>query len=308
VRRLVDWIASFLATAPPLWVGVALLLAGLVGMVGMITYNQSTLFCMKCHEPNGIFVSFDSNHVSHTPYKKDDQHCLACHTDKDFYVIANNWLREVRSDVGYVTNAEAARLPNPEPGYSDADCLKCHYDVLKLDESVKLELPAKLAPIGLRFSHRRHLWVKDFPAEAQKRLGELRRQSEWTKEQKDELDFLFRAQLGWCGQCHDRLQPAAGGDLAVDRTVNYFTLNPMACVGCHLDARRERHPGTIHLALPSEETCRRCHTGTFHGRFTTFRAECEGADQRDCQRCHPQWRPEEADEDSLPPPVAVLED
>jgi hypothetical protein len=293
-RRWLKLIAMLLEKAPPLSVGLAMAVAGAVGMYGMITYNQANLFCLKCHAPNGIFNSFEESTVAHTPYKKDGARCLSCHTDKDFYDIAASFVRETARDFTHVTNAEAARLPDLDPGYTDADCLKCHYDVMKLDGAEKLELPPKLAEIGLRFSHRRHFWIKEFPPEARARLTELRALPTPTKEQQDEIDFLYRAQLGWCGQCHDRRQPTAEGGERLDRSINYFSLNPMACVGCHLDARRARHPGTIHLALPREETCRRCHSGSFHGRFTTFRAECESDDKRDCARCHPQWKPPEA--------------
>lgn len=291
LAQLIKLIETFLVKAPPLWVGVGLIVAGIIGFEGMVTYNQASMFCMKCHEPDGIYRSFEEDHVSHVPYKRDDVHCLACHTDKDFYVFASNLVDHAQDGFAKMTSAELTHLPAQDPGYTDTDCLTCHYDVLKLDEAEKLELPERVAQIGLRFSHKRHFWVKDYPAEAAERLGKLSAASVLSEQEKQELEFLLRARLGRCSQCHNRLQPLEGGEQEIDRTINYFSINPMRCIGCHTDAVRGVHPGTVHLNLPSEETCRRCHTGTFHGRFTIFRAECEGRDQRDCQRCHPGWQP-----------------
>lgn len=297
-RRLVFWCEHFLVTAPPVYVGLGMMVAGIMGFVGMVTYNQSSFFCMKCHAPTGVFVSFDEESASHTPYKKDKTSCLTCHTDKDFYQVAANWTRQSLTEFDDRTSAETTRLPNPDPGYTDADCLACHFDVLKRDEIDPLKLAEKVAPLGLRFSHRNHFWLKDNPGPARERLAALRAIAEATDEERTERDLLFKAQLGWCGQCHDREQSPAGGEARIDRDINYFSTNPMRCGGCHPDATRGRHPGTIHLALPREEQCRRCHSGTFHGRFTVFRAECAGEDKRDCRRCHPRWRPEAAEEAS----------
>ena len=303
--RLVKAIETFLAKASPLSVGLAMVAAGVLGMWSMIAYNQTSAFCLKCHVPNGIFISFSEDSGPHTPYKRQNVRCLTCHTDKDFYVIAANWARRAGADFVHDTNAEAARLPDADPGYRDADCLKCHYDVIRLDESAKLQLPPKVAEIGLRFSHRRHFWLKDFPSEAKARLADLRRAPEPTEEQKAELEFLYKTQLGWCGQCHDRRQRGADGREQADRTVNYFSLNPMACTGCHRDAGRAGHPGERRLAIPGELTCRRCHSGTFHGRFTTFRAECKSENTADCKRCHPLWKPAT---EPAPAEAAVLAD
>jgi hypothetical protein len=291
--RMVQAIASFLEKASPRLVALALAVAGVAGMWSMIAYNQTSSFCLKCHAPNGIFISFAEDSGPHTPYKKDRERCLTCHTDKDFYVVAGNWLRRAGGEFVHATNAEAARLPAADPGYRDEDCLQCHYDALKQDETAKLQLSPKVAEIGLRFSLRRHVWVKEFPAEAQARLAVLRATPAPTDEEQKELDFLRRAQYGWCGQCHDRTPPAADGRPQVDRTINYYSINPMSCTGCHPDAQRGQHPGERRLAVPSELTCRRCHTGTFHGRFATFRAECKAADKTDCRRCHPLWKPED---------------
>lgn len=292
LRRGIELIETFLVKAPPLWVGVALIAFGVLGFEGMVTYNQSSNFCMECHRPMGIFISFDEDHDSHVPYKQDKTRCLACHTDKDFYSFAFHLARRAGDGFTRVTNENVVRLPKQDPGYTDAQCLTCHYNVLKLEKAEKLELPERLAGIGLTFSHRNHFWIKDFPSEAGSRLRELQAMAERKKEEQEELEFLLRARLGRCAQCHDREKPAAAGGAQIDRTVNFFSINPMRCVGCHTDATRDRHPGTIHLALPREETCRRCHTGTFHGRFTMFRAECESRDQRHCRRCHPGYQPE----------------
>jgi hypothetical protein len=295
LNRLLKLGATVLETAPVLWVAVGFAIAGVAGFLGMVEFNQTSSFCMECHEPQGIFVSFDVEHLSHTPYKQDREACLTCHTDKDFFKVAEAWAATLPEKFEQATNARAAELPELDPGYTDAQCLGCHYDVLKLEEAEPLELSEKVAEIGLRFSHRRHFWMKDFPPEAAERLVELQEAAAANpsptnfadaKKQADEIAFLQRAKLGYCGQCHDRERAGE-----VDRAINYFAFNPMRCTGCHTDAVRGRHPGTIHLALPNEETCRRCHTGSFHGRFAMFRAQCDGADKSNCSKCHPGFRP-----------------
>ncbi|NLH50182.1 MAG: hypothetical protein GX444_16505 [Myxococcales bacterium] len=305
LARVFGWLEHFLITAPPLYVGLGIGVAGLLGFLGMVTYNQSSFFCLKCHAPAGVFVSFAEDSTSHSPYKKDKERCLTCHTDKDFYRVAGKWVSRSVADFDDATGAETTRLPDPEPGYTDDECLRCHFDILKRDEADKLKLPEKVAKIGLRFSHRNHFWMKDYPRPARAQLERLRAMALPTEEQKTERDFLLRAQLGWCGQCHDREQPTADGKTRPDRSINYFSINPMRCIGCHPDATARRHPGTIHLALPREEQCRRCHSGTFHGRFAVFRAECAGEDKRDCRRCHPGWQPEAAEESGVAGPVAA---
>ncbi len=293
--KTIKLIETILVKAPPLWVGLGIMILGVLGFVGMVTYNKSNLFCMMGHEPNGVFVSFDENHDSHVPYKKNGRRCLTCHTDKDFYTFAGQVAQAARRSFREVTSDQTTQLPAFGTGYTDAQCLACHHDVLKLDKADRLRLPPRAAEIGLVFSHRRHFWMRDYPAEAAARLAELEKKSRPNDGEKKEIEFLQRARMGRCAQCHDRQQPDSEGRLAVDRNINYFSINPMRCESCHLDATPTRHPGTVLLSMPSEETCRRCHTGSFHGRFAIFRAQCDGADKRDCTRCHPDYRPPSGD-------------
>ncbi len=299
--KAIKLIETFLVKAPPLWVGLAIIVLGILGFEGMVTYNQTGLFCMKCHERRGVYVSFDPDHESHVPYKRDHVSCLKCHTDKDFYTFAGRVAAEARVDFAAWTTAETRRLPPFDAGYSDQQCLACHYNALKNEKMDKLKMSPRLAEIGLTFSHQRHFWLRDYPQAAADRLDILRKTARLTEDEKKELEFLQRARLGRCMQCHDRQQPAANGRTAVDRNVNYFSINPMRCESCHLDATPDRHPSTIHLALPSEATCRRCHTGSFHGRFAVFRAECNNPDKRDCTRCHPDYRPRDDQAEACPP-------
>lgn len=289
--KAIKLIETFLVQASPLWVGLGVIVLGILGFEGMVTYNQTTLFCMKCHEARGIYVSFDPDDESHVPYKRDQARCLKCHTDKDFYTFAGKLFGAAQDVFAAATSEEPAQLPPFGAGYADDQCIACHYNVLNQDKGEKLELPPRLAAVGLTFSHRRHFWLRDYPPEAAARLAALKKKTILNEDEKKEWEFLQRAQLGRCGQCHDREQTAANGRAAVNRNINFFSINPMRCESCHLDATPDRHPGTIHLALPREETCRRCHTGSFHGRFAVFRAQCDSPDKRDCTRCHPDYRP-----------------
>lgn len=292
VVRLLKFVEFLLVKTPPLWAGMAIIFGGALGFAAMVATNQRAAFCMKCHATDGIFISFDEKSKEHKPYKEQRLGCVKCHTDKDFYQVTTRTFARVSAQVLRDTNEEVSRLPAAKAGYTDIDCLTCHQGILEVKDGVALELPAKTAAIGLRFSHEQHYWLASFPDEAKDRLRERRAATTLSKEEAEELAFLTdKVELGWCGQCHDRVQATSAGGEQLNRTINYFSDNPMQCTGCHTDAVRATHPGTIHLALPTEETCRRCHTGTFHGRFTTFRAECEGKDQQHCVKCHPLWRP-----------------
>ena len=151
----------------------------------------------------------------------------------------------------------------------------------------------KLAAIGLRMDVGRHYHLKEFDADDRRRFAELSAKEALDDAERDELVFLNKARISNCAICHERRRATEAGQARLDKTVNYFTANPMTCFSCHPDAVDGRHPGNP-LALPTERVCRRCHNGWTHGRILFFNADRNDADRSACVKCHPRYVPEVA--------------
>lgn len=277
---------------------LGLLLLGILGMVGMIQYNQTSDFCRKCHVNRGPFKNIDLESVAHQPFVKGEKSCLDCHSDKDFHAFAKESLI---AGVGFF-----GRMTNNEPYESfkqldipDDQCLGCHNNILEQREAERIELSSGLAKIGLVFDHRKHFDLKEFKYKQQILYEQLKQKQELTPEQKEELIFLEKVRLGNCGQCHEKNQlvDPKQDKRKADRKIHFYATNPLRCSGCHVDAVTAVHPGqplVPSLQMPDEEICRRCHNGRLHGRLVTFPAQCEaryGIATRYCEKCHPQIVP-----------------
>ena len=296
--RLIKLMHDKIAGASVPLTGLGLLVLGLISFFGMVSYNQRSNFCLKCHVNRGPYQNIDLESVAHKPYVSKEKSCLDCHSDKDFHawaketaVAGGKYFRRFTNDLQQVS-FEIRNVP-------DDRCLDCHHDVLKLKDADAIELSPRLARIGLNFDHKKHFDFKEFDAEQKSRWESLRAQSQLSQEQRDELDFLDRVRIGNCAQCHERNQPITpeGTERTMDRQINYFTTNPIRCSGCHTDAVTAVHPGpplAPPLAMPDQQNCRRCHNGRLHGRLVTFPARCDANEKPDtehCAKCHPNIGP-----------------
>ncbi|MDP8256485.1 MAG: NapC/NirT family cytochrome c [Candidatus Alcyoniella australis] len=291
LRRVLDRAWALAMAVNPFAVFAGLLLLGVVGLSAMVQYNQANDFCLKCHHQRGPYQPIDLESTAHEPYVKNlrsEAHvnCLECHTDKELINFFE--LVAVRAGRGFdeLTNPPRMQAPREGPQYADELCLRCHYKILETDE-IKgqrlLELSDRLRVIGLRFSHQRHFQVRAWTPELERRLEQINLGQ--IQVEHEELEFLQRARLGHCAQCHDRFYADPSN---ADKNVNLYTSNPMSCAACHLDADPQNHPGKV-LGLPSERSCRRCHNGVLHGRMRMFLADMDSEDKQPCVKCHPAY-------------------
>jgi hypothetical protein len=112
-----------------------------------------------------------------------------------------------------------------------------------------------------------------------------------------------------CAKCHERYKEK---DTA-DRSVNYAEVNHLSCDSCHSFASHAYRAGTLFplapkdyeeardkawqtlatnprwmVAIPSEQTCRRCHDGKIHYKTKVFLSDCrQGDNYENCVKCHP---------------------
>jgi len=294
-KQLYKRAGDFILGLNPLLVGVLMFAAGIAGLTGMVTYNQANDFCFKCHQVRGPYYHIDLESTVHEPYVKNlhtqaHVNCVECHSDKEVVNYFGDVARLAGEGFDKITSLPRDDAPGAVTQYDDRTCLRCHYRILETDEIEDerlFELTPKLAQIGLRFSHRRHWWMRAWTPELQARLEGINNGG--IRVEQEELEVLQRARLAHCAQCHDRYYRDPG---MVDKTVNLYTSNPMSCASCHLDATPDNHPGNV-LSLPTEKSCRRCHNGILHGRMKMFLADQESPDKKPCIKCHPAYVIEE---------------
>ena len=293
VQRAKELVLKVIFSVEPWALVLSLVGFGIFGLWGMVTYNQANFFCQKCHKTLGPYRSIYLDSQAHKPFKEGKFDCVDCHSDKDVYVWAGRQVRYWGDLFERITQpAESLAF---ERDYNDEQCLACHYRILETNELKYFEMPKKLAKIGLRFEHKRHLAFKSFSAEDAARLAELEAKQNLTPQEKDELEFLKKVRDSSCDRCHQRLVKTAEGDTVLRKEVNYFSHNPASCITCHEDAVREVHPGRVKLKFPSEAQCRYCHRGRLHGKIMFTLADKNSPDKTTCKKCHPKYEPEVAE-------------
>jgi len=274
------------------WVLVlALAGLGILGLFAMITYNQTNYFCQKCHKVLGQYRSIYLDSQAHEPFKKGEYSCMACHSDKDVRTWSKRqaklWARGVEK-LTQPTESFAFEVP-----IDDSKCLTCHYKILETNEMKYFEMPEKLAKIGLKFEHKRHLAFKSFTADDAEKLAALEAKANLSESERNELEFLKKVHDSSCDRCHEKKAALESGKVSIKKDINYFSRNPASCVTCHPDATDYIHPGTQKLAFPSEKNCRYCHRGKLHGKILFTLADKDSPDKTTCKICHPLYKPEE---------------
>jgi hypothetical protein len=155
------------------------------------------------------------------------------------------------------------------------NCRYCHLGAIERKEMLTKDLTPGLQKIGLLMDHRKHVL----------------------------------AQEDTCAKCHERYKEK---DVA-DRGVNYAEVNHLSCDSCHSFASHAYRAGRLFpltpkeyeqarddawkalshnlrwmVAIPTEQTCRRCHDGKIHYKAKVFLADCRQDDNYDnCIKCHP---------------------
>ena len=287
-KKTYDWIKNFIINHHIKIVLIATPIFGIIGFGGMIVYNQSQSFCLKCHYVKGNYVAIDMRTVPHENIGKGGPGCMTCHPDKAVENWALRGLSKAQTLSQRFANLRFTEPTNPKDSYTTEDCMKCHPDRLDIMERESYLLASeKLAEIGLMLNKRLHYRFEKLYEVDQQLYQQLQSKSSLTNTEQQEIELIERINLGNCGQCHLREKVDQAGNKFVDKTVNFSARNPITCAGCHENVTPVNHPGKP-LPFPTEEVCQKCHHGKIHGKFVIFRAECEDlSDTKECKRCHP---------------------
>ena len=271
------------------------LLVGLVFMSGCnIIPSERSNFCKTCHRTKGVFKNYDESSRFHEDFRLGKRDCINCHFNKSLSGMIEIGIGNIEQFVINFTSNNIYAPPITGGSYSDDDCLFCHGNSPKVGEMPQLFLPEKLKRIGLKYDHRIHMDLRIFLSDKKERLKSLEEKKDLSEEEKKELEFLKKAEVLNCSDCHDRLKIDVNGKEYIDKNVNYVAYNPMVCTGCHQEIYPLNHPGKRISKIPSEELCRRCHDGRLHGRGRLiFLVDCEKDNNpKNCLKCHPKYSPE----------------
>lgn len=259
---------------------VALAFAAAAGEISVRTAT-----CMACHQQEASFAHWMGGRLK--AEKKGFGHeliaCADCHIEG---APANTVTSRLRG----LLHAGTYLVPQIDPRRADItevyptsrvpteNCNYCHAAAVMRKAVYLKDLPPELKKIGLAMDHRKHVLARE----------------------------------GTCAKCHERYKEK-DGFLEVDKSVNYTETNHMACDSCHSQASHSYRAGQLlplsqtryraarrdawkrlstnprwMVAVPTEQTCRRCHNGQIHYKTRIFPANCkEGKIFADCQKCHP---------------------
>jgi hypothetical protein len=263
---------------------------GILGFTGMVVYNQSTSFCLKCHYVKGNYFAIDLRLASHQGIGKGGPGCLKCHPDKAVETLFMRGMKNTKKFSQRAANLQLKEIVNPKDTYKTDECLECHPGRLDVMERGPYTLPdEKLRELGLMLNKRLHYRFESFSQQDQQLYEELSNKGSLAETESNELALLQKIRLGNCGQCHIQKKFEAG-EKSVDKQVNFIARNPITCAGCHEQATTLTHPGRP-MAFPSKEVCQKCHHGKIHGKFSIFKADCdEQKDTEHCVKCHPYYK------------------
>jgi nitrate/TMAO reductase-like tetraheme cytochrome c subunit len=263
------------------FIAVCILVAGAADL------STRSATCSACHTREGAFAQWMSARL--VTEKKGFGHeligCASCHIEGG---AANGWASRFRGllhIVEYITPQLDPRSAAAGEGESarrevapSRNCEYCHLGAIVRKAVLMKDLPEGLREIGLVMDHRKHVVARE----------------------------------DTCAKCHERYKNPETRE--ADKTVNYAEVNHLGCVSCHRSAShsyRKRHQPSLTgaderkrseeaawkaleknprwmVALPSEETCRRCHDGRIHYKTKVFLAQCRtGNDYDACVKCHP---------------------
>jgi len=266
--------------APYIIIVAAVALA--VGTAAEFSIRSSA--CMACHTREANFATWMSGQLK--AEKKGFSHeliaCADCHILGSPERTAMSRLRSLLHAVTYLvpqidprkslaTNLfSRTRVPNE-------NCQYCHQASVNRKEMYVKDIPPGLKEIGLIMDHRKHL----------------------------------TASKDTCARCHERYKDR--DSLEADKTVNYAEVNHLACDSCHTMASHSYRAGELlpmteqeyikaresawkrlstnprwMVAIPIEQSCRRCHEGKIHYKTKIFLANCrEDTNFDNCLKCHP---------------------
>lgn len=260
-------------------IGLAIVVVVVAGLAELSVQSSS---CMACHQQEAAFSDWMRSRLK--AEKKGFSHeliaCADCHMKGGAARTVGSRLEGMLHAVTYLVPQLDPRKPMVSALSSTSkapteNCQYCHLAAINR-KSVRLkDLPSELMKIGLVMDHRKHVLARD----------------------------------DTCAKCHERYKEKS----APDKAVAYTEVNHLACDSCHtrashsyrtgqikavseaqfLEARQEawnqlsKNPRWM-IAMPSEQSCRRCHSGKIHYKTPIFLADCrDGKKFEDCVKCHP---------------------
>jgi hypothetical protein len=261
-------------------------LAALVLIMGLLLgaadVSTRTFTCVACHAEQGSYANWMASKLK--AEQKGFSHelvaCASCHIEGAAAGTIGSRFRGLLHAIGYLVPQADPRQPELAGMFKrtripSENCAYCHAGAVHKKSVNAKDLPANLKKIGLAMDHRKHVLARD----------------------------------DTCAKCHERYKEK---DQA-DKNVNYAEVNHLACDSCHTSAshayRADRmlpltegqflqasaeswHKLQVNprwmVAIPSEQSCRRCHNGKIHHKTKIFLADCKRAkNYDDCVKCHP---------------------
>jgi hypothetical protein len=261
-----------------------IILAGVVVVfAGAAEISLRSATCMACHRQEASFSRWMAGRL--VAEKKGFSHeliaCADCHISGSPEGTVMSRLRGLLHAVTYI-------VPQLDPRRGEVsgifdrtrvpteNCQYCHL-AAQFRKAVYLkDLPEGLKEIGLLMDHRKHVLARE----------------------------------DTCAKCHEQYKNEAA---AADKGVNYAEVNHMSCDSCHTRSSHAYRSGRLlplteaeyakareeawdrlstnprwMVAMPSEQTCKRCHNGKIHYKTRIFPADCrEGKNLEECLKCHP---------------------
>ncbi|MEW6348857.1 MAG: hypothetical protein AB1646_07315 [Thermodesulfobacteriota bacterium] len=258
---------------------VGVLVAVFFGVADISTRSAT---CVACHTEQGAYADWMVSRLK--AHKKGFSHemvaCAACHIEGAAAGTVLSRFRGLLHAVTYLVPQIDPRTPEISGVFRQVripseNCAYCHAAALHRKAVLAKDLPANLKKIGLAMDHRKHVLARD----------------------------------DTCAKCHERYK--AQGE--ADKKVNYAEVNHLACDSCHTSAshayradhmlpltqaeyvqardeswnRLQTNPRWM-IAIPTEQSCRRCHNGKIHYKTKIFLVDCRNANNYDdCRKCHP---------------------
>lgn len=252
-------------------------------VVGAAEVSVRSATCIACHTREADFAEWMKNRLR--AEKKGFSHeliaCADCHMEGGAAGTMMSKLRGLLHAVTYVVPQIDPRRPLVSDLFTrtripSQKCQYCHLGAIQRKAVYLKDLPPELQKIGLVMDHRKHVLSRD----------------------------------DTCARCHERYKDPAG---PADRGVTYTEVNHLSCDSCHTMASHAYRSGQLRpmsekdyvmakdeawnrlstnprwmIAIPTEQSCRRCHNGKIHYKTPIFLADCNAdTNYENCLKCHP---------------------
>lgn len=246
-----------------------------------LDYSVRSESCESCHRTEARYSDWLIGEKAKEGFSHDQIACADCHFEGAPQGLLSAKFKSAAHAVSNIIpflDPRESRMVSPVvERIPSANCRLCHLSFDKINEMHPDELPDNLKEIGLAMEHEKH----------------------------------SRIAVEECAGCHERFK-AKDGELFEDKGVNYREYSHMTCDSCHkyvahaykkfenlssnvpYDEAIQSAWGDLNknrrwrVDIPSEKSCRRCHSGKFHFQKKIFLADKIADDNyQNCVKCHP---------------------